>query len=265
MASTFSLKNMVDRQVGKVLERGSRFSRFDQIRNRHFWSTYLFAPGAGNAIAANGYSIFNVPVGSSGQGYPTNVPLTLRETNWRNTQRIPDNQNFAVTEIGVSIHRIPACDFAGSNGAPAHAPTDGIYANLPAAIQALVNVAAPIHPLDAASLLYGIVLEMSYLTNNIPIGWCSDFSQSGGVHSFEEAVTDLTVGGPVMGDPTNGVPAAAFRRKLDIPILLQHGETASMTLRVPRAIPTLTLDEGGTGAFEVKVDWWAVESFVEKS
>jgi hypothetical protein len=269
MASSFSLKNMVDRQVGKVLERGSRFKRFDQIRNRHFWSTYLFAPGAGNSIAANGYNIFAVPTGLSGQGYPTNVPLTLRETNWRNAQRIPDNQNFAVTEIGVAIHRIPPSDASGSAGVPAHAPTDGIFANLPSGIQALVNPNAPMHPLDAASLLYGLVLEMSYLTNNIPIGWCADFSQSGGVHAFEERVNQLGGGQDsppvIMGDPTNGVPCAAFRRKLDIPILLQHGETASMTLRAPRSIPTLSLAEGGTGCFEVKVDWWAVESFVEKS
>lgn len=265
----FSLKNMVDRQIGRVLERGSRFDNFNQIRNRHFWSTYLFAPGAGNSIAANSYVIFNSPVGSTGQGYPTNVPLTLRETNWRNTMRIPDNQNFVITEIGVAVHRIPPSDADGSNGVPAHDPTDGIYANLPSGIQALVNPNAPVHPLDAASLLYGLVLEMSYLTNNIPIGWCADFSQSGGVHAFESSVNTITgsqASPPVItGDPVNGVPAAAFRRKLDVPILLQHGETASMRLVAPRAIPTLALAAGGIGAFEVKVDWWAIESFVEKS
>jgi hypothetical protein len=38
-----------------------------------------------------------------------------------------------------------------------------------------------------------------------------------------------------------------------------------MRLNVPREIETLSLAEGGIGWFEVHVDWWAVESFVEKS
>ncbi len=268
MAGGNSIQAMVDRQIGRVLEKGSRFTRFDQIRQRHFWSTYLFAPGGGGVIQANGYEICVSPVGMPGQGYPTNVPLGLRETNWRNARRVPDNQNFVITEIGVEVKRPPPCDNDGTYNAPAHAPIDGIFANLPPAVQANVAPAMPTHVIDAAALLYGGVLEMSYLTNNIPMGWLADFSQPGGVRAFDTSVLDTAgfdheTSRP--GDPVNGVPCAAFRRKLEVPILLQHGEQASMTIRFPRAITLLALAEGGTGWAEVKVDWWATESFVEKS
>jgi hypothetical protein len=264
------IQAMVDRQIGRVLEKGSRFTRFDQIRQRHFWSTYLFAPGGGGIIAAAAYEIFVSPTGMPGQGYPTNVPLTLRETNWRNARRVPDNQNFVITEIGVEVKRPPPCDNDGAYGVPAHAPIDGIFANLPTPVQANVAPAMPTHPFDAAALLYGGVLEMSYLTNNIPIGWLADFSQPGGVYAFDSQTVDADALGFATntsrpGDPVNGVPAAAFRRKLEVPILLQHGEQASMTIRIPRAITLLSLAEGGTGWAEIKVDWWATESFVEKS
>jgi hypothetical protein len=75
-----------------------------------------------------------------------------------------------------------------------------------------------------------------------------------------------------MGDPTNGVPAAAFRRKLEVPIMLQHGEAMGMVIQFPRNVPTLRAsvvvqdpDQGGAGWVQVRVDWWATESFVEKS
>jgi hypothetical protein len=265
-----SIQDMVDRQIGRVLEKGSRFTRFDQIRQRHFWSTYLFAPGGGGTIAAGPYEIFVSATGMPGQGYPTNVALKLRETNWRNARRVPDNQNFVITEIGVEVKRPPPSDMSGSYGVPAHAPIDGIFANLPPAVQANIGAGLPTHPIDAAAMLYGAVLEMSYLTNNIPIGWLADFSQPGGVYAFDTLPVDAGDPGFATqtsrpGDPVNGVPAAAFRRKLEIPILLQHGEQASMTIRIPRPFTLLTLAEGGTGWLEVKVDWWATESFVEKS
>lgn len=270
MAGGNSIQAMVDRQIGRVLEKGSRFTRFDQIRQRHFWSTYLFAPGGGGVIPAGPYEIFVSATGMPGQGYPTNVPLKLRETNWRNARRVPDNQNFVITEIGVECKRPTPCDMSGAYGAPAHAPIDGIFANLPPAVQANVAAGMPTHPIDAAAMLYGGVLEMSYLTNNIPLGWLADFSQPGGVHAFDTQTLnpsglDFGTNNNRPGDPVNGVPAAAFRRKLEIPILLQHGEQASMTIRLPRPITLLTVAEGGTGWLEVKVDWWATESFVEKS
>lgn len=264
----YSLRQMVDKQINKVLARGQRFGKFDQVRQRHFWSTYLFAYGAGNNITAGPYEIFKVIPSGTGQGFPAAVPLTLLETNWKNAGRVPDNQNFVITEIGVSLTRPQAVDGDGALGVPANAPLNGIWANLPAAIQALVNAQRPIHPQDAASVLYGSVLEMGYLTNNVPMGLLSDFSQSAGAYVQEERVqvdAVTTPVGPFIGDPTNGVPAAAFRRKLEIPIMLQHGEAMGMVIRVPRDIPTTTLAQGGAGWLQVRVDWWATESFVEKS
>lgn len=262
-----SLKAMVQNQIRRVLERGSRLERFDQLRSRHFWSTYLFAYGAGNQIGTGTYDVFKAIPAQTGQGYPTNVPLTLRETNWLNSGRVPDNQNFVITEMGVSVIRPPALDEAGGGGAPANAPTNGIWANLTPAIQALIAQNRQIHPRDAANFLYGIVLEMQFLTNAVPLGLCADFSQSSGLREFQtiEAGTELAAAITAGGDPTNGVPAAAFRRKLEVPILLQHGETMGMRLNVHRPIDTLTLAEGGAGWAEIRVDWWAHESFAEKS
>lgn len=260
-----SLKQMVQKQVTEVLRRGKRLERFDQLRSRHFWSSYLFAPGAGNPIPAGQYDVFKAIPSQTGQGYPTNIPLTQRETNWLNAGRVPDNQNFVITEIGVTLKRPPPVD--GPQGVPVNAPSMGIWANLPPATQALVNQGAQTHPNDAASILMGTVLEMQFLTNSVPLGLCGDFSASSGVLASEaielgtEAVPVITAG----GDANNGVPAAAFRRKLEVPILLQNGENMGMRFNVHRPIDTLSIAEGGTGWFELRVDWWAHESFVEKS
>lgn len=259
-----SLKGMVQKQVTRVLERGQRLERFDQLRSRHFWSSYLFAYGAGNQIAPGAYDIFKATPSMTGQGYPTNVPLSLRETNWLNAGRVPDNQNFVITEIGVTVLRPPALDANGAAGVPAFPPSTGIWANLSPAIQALIAQNSPVHYADAARILQGTVLEMQFLTNAVPLGLCSDFSQSAGARMHitrVSAAAAISVG----GDPVNGVPAAAFRRKLEVPILLQHGETMGMRLNIHRPIQTLTLAEGGAGWAEVRVDWWAHESFAEKS
>jgi len=248
-----SILGMVQRQAAKVLEKGSRFSRFDRLRTRHFYSSYLFAYGAGNAIAAGPYDIFKTPTSAVGQGY--NVSLTLRETNWKNQGRVPDNQNFVVTEVGVTIRRPQPV-------ITATAPADSIYASLSAGIQALINPSRVLHPQDYAQIAYGTVLEMQYLTNSIPIGLIADFSQSAGQVTHEGLVGAATTG---TGDPKNGVPAACFRRKLEVPILLQHGEAMGMRLNIPRPISTLTLANGGAGWAEIYVDWWAYESFVEAS
>jgi hypothetical protein len=66
---------------------------------------------------------------------------------------------------------------------------------------------------------------------------------------------------------TNGFAAPALRRKFKIPILLQHGESFNFTIQVPRN----TFVGDGLGAvataapFLVRVDFYATESFVEKS
>lgn len=268
-----TLEQMVNKQVSRVLRRGTRQERFDQLRSRHFWSSYMFvADSTSLTIQAGFYDLFKASVSQVGQGYPTNVPLTVRETNWLNSGRVPDNQNFVITEIGVTLKRPPAVDGDGVDGIPLNAPSNGIWANMTAAQQLGVGGLAAnagaqsreINPADAIAILYGIVLEMSFLTNNVPLGLCSDFSQSGGNYTFSNAST-----GSNTGDPSNGLPCAAFRRKLEVPILLQHGENMGMRLNVPRNIqvqsPALTAGNQGTLWFEIRVDWWAHESFAEKS
>lgn len=261
-----TIDSIVRQQVRKVLERGSRMTRFDQIRQRHFWSTYLFvADPTTNQIQSGGYDIFKVIPGLSGQGYPTNVNLTLRETNWLNAGRVPDNQNFAIQEVGVQVHVPPLeSSVAGDR------PSNGIYANLSAAQQTYVDfgVGRSLTAFDAWQISTNMTLEMSFLTNNVPLGLVADFSQSAGIITPANNYAGVNEVSRRLGTvgSTNGIPAAAFRRKLEIPILLQHGENMGMRLTVPRAFPILDPeDQGGTGWFEVRVDWWAIESFVEKS
>lgn len=270
-----SLQGMVEHQINKVLERGQRYGSFDQIRQRHFWSSYLFPGFAGSSIPAGPYDLFRTTPGQIGQGYP--IPLTIRETNWLGNGRVPDNQNFAIVEMGVTVTRPPA----NPQGAPhvpgaafTNAPANGIAAAMTAGQVAAINGLAPVLPVDAQSILYGTVLEMGFLTNSVPLGLCADFSQSAGVYGFTTGSyinSDNTgaraAGTEAMppGDPTNGVPAAAFRRKLEVPILLQHGESCFMRLNIPRAIPIQSLANGSSGWFEIRVDWWATESFAENS
>lgn len=290
MADEYNLKESIERQVQKVLVRGQRFKAFDQIRQRHFWSSYLFAPGTSYLIQAAAYDIFKTIPGYIGQGYP--IPLTTRETNWLGAGRVPDNQNIVITEIGVTIKRPPACpqlvedeisgDFVQIPGQPfSNPPSNGIAAAMNPAQVATINGVAPIHPMDAQAILYGGILEMSFLTNNVPLGLLADFSQSAGTVGFtsnpyfQSSFTGGWMGGPgatdapattfMMGDPTNGVPAAAFRRKLEIPILLQHGEQMGMRINIPRPIVMQPIEVGGTGWCEIRVDWWATESFAELS
>lgn len=276
MADEQSIQSMVQQQVTKVLTRGQRFSAFDQVRQRHFWSNYMFAYGAGNQIQPGQYEIFKITGSMSGQGYPPGITLTDRETNWKGNGRVPDNQNFVIQEIGVSLLHPPRVDGNGQYGVPANAPVDGIWAALSPAMQALVNPHRGIHVTDAQNILYGTVLEMGYLTNFVPLGVCADFSQSSSVYAMDATEQSLyaagsefdpTVTGDTaqMGDPSNGVPCAAFRRKLEVPILLQHGESTSMRLNIQRPITTLSLANGGAGWVEIRVDWWATESFVERS
>lgn len=274
-----SLKKMVDQQIAKVLKRGQRFGSFDQIRQRHFWSSYLFAGYAGASIPAGPYDIFKIPQGQQGQGY--SIPMTTRESNWLGAGRIPDNQNFVITEIGATIKRPPACrqmaapptpDLNGGTAFDPNGPRNGIAASMTAAQYAAINGMAPILPADAVAMLSGIVLEFGFLTNSVPLGFLGDFSQSGGNCTLSPGYYTGAVdhnyavtGREKTGDPSNGIPCAAFRRKLEVPILLQHGESQFMRLNIPKAIPIQSLANGSSGWFEVRVDWWATESFAEKS
>lgn len=261
MAEPQSLKNLVARQSARVLEKGSRLSSFDRLRTRHFWSKYLFAVGAGGVIAAGPYDIFKVIPSGVGQGYPGGVPLTLRETNWRNSGRVPDNQNFVIAEVGVSVTRPPAITLDNS-GDPVAIPSGSIFGALSPAIQALIDPSLPVNSADTAAILSNGTLEMQYLTNTVPMGLLGDFSQSAGQISYEATPTASGVG---MGDMKNGIPAAKYRRKFEVPILLQHGESMGMRINFPRPVTLLSLEAGGNGWVEVHVDWWAYESFAEQS
>lgn len=283
----FSLRQMLAEQTQRVLVRGQRFGRFDQIRQRHFWSSYLFV---GSSIAAGAYEIFKSIPGYIGQGYA--VPLTIRETNWMGAGRVPDNQNIVITEIGVTLKRPPAAwQFTESEGVldentPGQPfnpppPQSSIASSMSPAQVAVINGMAPILPFDAAAILNSGVLEMSFLTNNVPIGRLSDFSQSAGVNGFTTgpyglpnismhpgAITVAAGNFPPAypaGDPVNGVPAAAFRRRLEVPILLQHGENCGMRINFPRDVQLAGISAGSTGWYEIRVDWWATESFAELS
>lgn len=263
---TVTIQSIVDAQIKKVLERGQRMGKFDQIRERHFWSTYLFvADPTTNQIASGQYDVFKTIPGQSGQGYPTNINLTQRETNWLNSGRVPDNQNFAIREIGVTIRNAPL-----ENTTPANTSTVGVYNSLSAAQKTYVNfgLGRSLTSFDAWLIANATTLEMSFLTNSVPLGLISDFSQSagiitmpnnwGGVNEVSRELLNVA--------PANGIAAAAFRRKFQIPILLQHGENMGMRLNIPRTFTILDPeDQGGVGWFEIRVDWWAIESFVEKS
>jgi hypothetical protein len=262
-----TIQQIVDKQVEKVLREGARLGSFDQIRQRHFWSSYLFIANPTNSkVAAGAFDIFKTIPGGSGQGYPTNTNLTLRETNWLNAGRVPDNQNFAILEIGCTV-RVPMEN-------PENPSPTSIFAALSDTQKAYLAMGAArqLPTQDVYNIAYGTVLEMSFLTNNVPIGLVADFSQSGGIITQPTNVPyDLAMQGMAVG-PANGVPAAAFRRKLKVPILLSSGENMGMRLVIPRDIQltapsSVASDLGimGCGWFEIRVDWWAIESFVEKS
>lgn len=268
-----TIQNIVSKQIDKVLKKGSRLGNFNQIRQRHFWSTYLFiADPTTSKVPAGTYDIFKTIPGASGQGYPTNINLTLRETNWLNAGRVPDNQSFAIQEIGVTI-RNPPIDHA----TPANQAATSIYANLSTAQKAYLapGVAKSLSMQDAYNIAFGTVLEMSFLTNNVPLGLIGDFSQSAGIITPPDNTPGLDAN-DLHGNvaPAMGLACAAFRRKFEIPILLSSGENMGMRLTVPRDIqlinPNVTTPPAGTtkagkGWYEIRVDWFAIESFVEKS
>lgn len=233
-----SIRNSVSRQAQRVLTTGQRFDRFDQIRQRHFWSNYYFDPeanGASGYIPAGDYKLFTTPSGQAGQGFP--FALTDRETNWKSANRVPDNQNFEILELGLSIQSAPNELIVDSLGMSA---------------------------LQQNAVMQNTLLAIQYLTNEISLGYLQDFSQSAGPTMGSQTKTD--VGVSPRNFVTNGFAAPGLRRRLRIPILLQHGETFSFNLKVPRAffIPLI----GGlteTPPFVVRMDFWATESFVERS
>lgn len=247
-----SIKKGIARQAENVLVTGSRFRRFDQIRQRHFWSTYRFATDANGFIASGSFDLFTTPAGQSGQGFASQ--LTLRETNWPSANRVPDNQNFEITEYGVQAITVNTDTDARQNSV------------FPGAIE--------------DELLRNMALSITYLTNSVPQGLCVDFAQASGCtvgeyhpavpYAYPAAVANLGVNGTPASNTipprdvfyTNGFAAPGLRRRFKIPILLQHGETFKFTFSIdPGRGPWLGVNVN----LDVKMDFWATETFVEKS
>jgi len=239
-----SIRQSIRNQSRNLLETGSRFKRFDQLRQRHFWSNLRIAPDANGYIAAGSRNIFTTPPGQVGQGFLE--PLTERDTNWKSANRVPDNQNFEITEIGISVGwvnaQIEQDEIAPEIEAVQNALTNGLWFSR---IQALTNT----------------VVNITYLTNSVPLGMCNDFAQASGATAGDASF---------FSHGTNGFCAPALRRRFKIPILLQHGETFAFNLSNPRTYsayfgPDLIVDALPLLQLEFRFDFWATESFVEKS
>lgn len=239
-ATAGGISRSIRNQTQRLLATGRRFERFDQIRQRHFWSTALFVPDA-NGYIAGAQQLFVTPAGQNGQGFPSGVALTERDTNWKSSNRVPDNQNFEVTELGVTSAIVPS-QVKSDNG------------TLPEVHTGNVNV----------SFLQNCVLNITYLTNSVPLGMASDFAQASGPTNGSFQTMSGTIAAPITGTPgrvaTNGLAAPALRRRFKIPILLQHGETFSFELQLPRSVFV-----GVANTIYARMDFFATESFAEKS
>ena len=188
------------------------------------------------------------PSGQNGQGFPSGVSLTERETNWKSSNRVADNQNLEITEIGVSIG-IVTPDIWTPGEVAVDAPQ---YRAVPAKI--------------ASEFLNNSVVSITYLTNSVPLGLSADFGQASAPQAGDNAQEVLSF------FRSNGFPAPSLRRKMKIPILLQHGETFSFAFEIPRSIFIgVATNAGepntmsGSSPFVARLDFWATESFVEKS
>jgi hypothetical protein len=252
-----ALPNSIRRSIGKqsqhVLETGSRFTRFDQIRQRHFWSSYYFTPDANGYIGAGTFPLFTIPVGQNGQGFPSGVSMSERETNWKSQNRVPDNQNFEITEIGVSLGMTTP---------------DIVQVTVPPNLPDRPSLVA-VDPQVMNEFINNSLVNITYLTNSVPLGLACDFGQASAPHNGT-----LRAGVNTGSAPTwvrsNGFPAPALRRRFKIPILLQHGETFSFSFQIPRSYFIGLINTGGqtpvnTGVspFIARFDFWATESFVE--
>lgn len=254
MVQTRSIRKQVRSQTERLLETGNRFKSFDQIRQRHFWSTYRFTPDANGFVPSGDFDVFQTPAGQAGQGYLTQ--LTLRETNWPSANRVPDNQNFEITEIGVSAQ---------------------VSASASVALLGLEYNSQVYHLLEN-EVLRNLVVSITYLTNQIPMGMATDFAQASGpnIGLYEPNMGISTATPPVIVNPDrrrtfvqNGFGGPALRRKFRIPILLQHGETFKFTYSIPQGrspyVAKIDPSDAAWPYIDVRLDFWATESYVEKS
>jgi len=263
-----SIAQDISLQQARVL-RGQETRRFDKIRQRHFWSTYNFDPTPNSGavdpatflVKPGDYSVFTTASGKPGQGLPTGYQLTDADTNFAGEKRVGDDQNFSIWELGVTVMG-PRQDVASG-------------------FAASVVQAGALLPVDADSILDQGVLMLKYLTNDVSLGLLSTFSQPGGPSiNAPSLLSSKAPHGAIVGPPdfataglgpsplistvqnSGNIPAApALRRKFKVPIFLAATETFEFIIRFPRPVQITGATQGGTGAFRLRIDWWAVETY----
>jgi hypothetical protein len=243
-----SIGSQIKNQSQSLLRTGDRLGKFDQIRQRHFWSTAKVTPDANGYVQSTDLYLFQTPAGQAGQGFST--ALTDLDTNFAGAGRVPDNQNLEIHELGVS------CSFVYSS------------ATVPSR-----NVQSQNWHGAEGQLLRNFWLGITYLTNTVPLGMASDFAPAAGAiggmqKAWIASGAVATASDPARNLATNGFCAPALRRKFSIPILLGHAETFKFVLSLPqgRAVNVFSgLTYDANVSFNFRVDFWATESFVEKS
>jgi hypothetical protein len=270
------IESQLNRQAQNLLTAG-RDSKFNRIREREMYSTFLFTPGLGGVIQSGTYDLFKVIKGLQGQGFQS--PMTDRETNWPQPNRIADDHNLLLTALHVEINRSTTDTTAYPAAVlPVNPPTNGT-----------VDLSLPPHPADVTAVAFGMALGITFLTNTVPYGLIGDFPAAGGVVGFNEAsrqiaaaagaapafaTTPAAAGNRAFLPVTRNACNAAFERRFAVPIFLKHGDTFSCQLIVPSPITLLAVNavpgtngesNDATGALEVRIGLWVVESFIEHS
>lgn len=212
-------------QAGRVLGTGGTGQRFDQVRNRHYWSTAIEFPDGVGYLSPRTSDFFTTIPGMPFLG----ASMTERETNWLSPGRVPDDINLEILEVGVLAIVI---------GIPSGRP----------------NVES------TSNLVENLVLTINRLTSKTSLGLAMDFQglagpqEMGSYIPYESGPGDTKVTGSFFA---TGFGGPGCRRKLEIPYLAQHGEQFSMSLELPRAIFV------GERIMVARVDMWVTESFVQ--
>lgn len=275
-ASKQSLSGMLSSQENQLLRKGTLPDfTFDEIRQRHVWSTYYFTSGfAGSPINAGGtlspsnqYQLFSAVQGQNGQGLPQGFQLNSIDVSDNFALRIPDDQNFSVWEIGITFEPLPTEII---NAAPIGTMRAG-----------------ELHPHDVDLLCENIILDVKYVSSEVIYGPAREFTASGGVAMTGPTLLDysaqiLNAPGPpveiqggqaspperhasVQHNAGNQWPSPKLRRRLDVPLFLRNQQTFSVILLVPRQVGLRTVAQGGTGGFRARVDFFCAESFRNRS
>lgn len=255
--------------------------RFDTLRQRGIWSTYHLVNGTGLAIVqdattgnvpvlrAGTYRLFVTDAGAQGQGLPSGLTMDQLDTDFIGSGRVPDQQNFAVWEVGVSVleQRRSVVELS-----PA---TRG---------------AGQPNPDDVDQILTNGVLRIKAISQIVPLGHLADFAEPGGPRIAVPSMLDYTgnavaaagpptggVGGMSVGSvvdqpwslgvprlSTNGGSVTASpgaRRRLRVPIFLPAQTQFEFQLSFKRPVLLRSLENGGTAGFRVRVDLWVAESY----